>query len=813
MMIFFLSFSFLAFILSFCSGAPISIIKEQLELLDAESNSAPKSSPNDIIYLYSILYHRFIHFAPHLQNDLPECISSKFHLILLRYHKVFNDLFTESPIKCLQTVRIYSFELAFFFAEYITINAEVPHLSDLKYPLVYITDTDDESSIPEKIKNYILYLYENIAEKLVLAPFVAPTPRTNLTDSIIQGPYSAVHDWEGRKKILGEIIRMFKNVHEKSFDSKIVKKALEKILKYEFLIKEFQVDENGPCTDRFINTFRHLRSLPEKSIDSTKVFFLLEIYREHLINYHFTDPSVFPKEMLVIVCQTNFEKEEIFKLFKLPNEILLQDSIEDLRRYRMKEIYKLKEIQRPSFELANYKGHWHNLLNHKDGVVISKVENLGDGFTPKQENLEINTVLTPKEDLVNDISSKNENHKIVTRKKRRLGCVLTAKEEWFVKVYLTLSSMDLSIDLPSLKYLLDKCYTQFVNAPYSVSYFNFSFSTLKHFFSCFQTFLARNPDGQHSNEITQMHSILLSYYNCCRNHFSDSPLEFLREIRRNKGYELAYLFSYYAADQDDQSFDYLKKPLEEILKCNEANSLRMLAYRIFTFYKLIAEQILLKPFRSFTDQTSYFIAEWKMRKRFISEIIYTLTDLSKLSGNPKVDELIKEKIKEYEFIKREFQVNGEGPSIKHSVQIFRQLQSKINQGNSYEKISPNTKNLLTVFEIYYQNLCKWQFTDPSLFPKSMLAIISHQNLTKKKIFELFKVPIEERLQKAVKSLELVQIEGISSRVKSLGTNFISVESSDLSFRLELCHYLVNLKDVLTPSEDWNVKVYLALLND
>jgi hypothetical protein len=92
----------------------------------------------------------------------------------------------------------------------------------------------------------------------------------------------------------------------------------------------------------------------------------------------------------------------------------------------------------------------------------------------------------------------------------------------------------------------------------------------------------------------------------------------------------------------------------------------------------------------------------------------------------------------------------------------------------------------------------------------MLAIISHQYLKKKRLFELFKLPIGELLQEAIKSLELVQIEAIRSKVKKLEANFILAKSQDLSFRRAFWHNLINLDDVLTPFGKWIVKVYLTL---
>jgi hypothetical protein len=92
---FFLLFSLFEFLLTFCSGAPTNplIVKEQLALLDAELISAPKSSPNEIINLYSILHHRLINCKAFLSYYLPLEDSQKFLDILVQYRKIFRNFF------------------------------------------------------------------------------------------------------------------------------------------------------------------------------------------------------------------------------------------------------------------------------------------------------------------------------------------------------------------------------------------------------------------------------------------------------------------------------------------------------------------------------------------------------------------------------------------------------------------------------------------------------------------------------------------------------------------------------------------------
>jgi hypothetical protein len=809
---FFLS-SFLAIFLVCCSGAPTdpSILREQLALLDTESTSAPQSSPHDIINLYKILYYRFDRFKPFKFDDASSEESSKFLEILLRYHKIFQSIFTLSPLETLQTVRLYgSLDLASFFSEYITMRADAPNLFDMKFPLQEIKNNGS----PENDET-ILYNYEYIAQNLILTPFAAPSHRKNSIDSNIQGPYSAAHDWDERKEFLREIIRMFKKVHEKSADQFIIQKAFRRIKKYEFLIKEFQVDEQGPCIDHFTNSFRHLQSLSETSENARrKYFFLIKAYRRHLINYQFTDPSIFPQPMLATVCRKYFDKKESSKLLNYPTRRLLQKANKDLRENRLEKIYKKKKILRPTFKLANYRGLWHNLLNLEDGPV-SKEEKHGDVPTPKENNL-LEGTGSKEENYVKDVIAKNGNPEFT----------LTPKEKWFVKVSLSIPYLDLSINSSSLKYELDKFATQLASAKDRLPYFLGLFSSLKYNYSSFQNYLVRNPDGQNSTEISLMHSILLEYYRNCQHFFTNSSKEYLLRIRLEGNFALAYLFLVFALRKTDLSFNNLKRPLDLILGYNDPIKCFMdQPLLISAKYGLLAKEILQRPYKSkdqtqntnsidlsTTPENSYScIVDWKERKEILAEIVNSFKDLSEMTKEIEgKNKFLWGKIEKYEFIIREFQVDNNGPSMDHCVQIFHQLQRQVKQKDFYGDITPITKKLHSLFKVYYQNLYEWQFINPILCPRPMLAIISHQDLNKRKIFKLLKLPIRELVQEAVKSLEEVQIEDIISRIKNLESNFILAKSHDLTFRREVWHNLINREDVLTPFGKWIVKVYLAL---
>jgi hypothetical protein len=371
-----------------------------------------------------------------------------------------------------------------------------------------------------------------------------------------------------------------------------------------------------------------------------------------------------------------------------------------------------------------------------------------------------------------------------------------------------ISSSEISTDLLSLKDQLKVFHNEFTAAPKNFIDF---FPNLKRLYSCCRTLLKTNP---RSKEISQMSLIMYDYCINCQKCFTESSLDCLRSVREYRNFELIYLFSYYlTVIKDKFSFKTLSHPLEVIRRYNKTNwCFTEHKYHIVTHYGSIFRRILGKPFvapqeqANLSDdskapsQTRYDTGlDWKERKKILNEVIYTLMDL-----NVKNPCGVTFKIEKYEFVKREFQIDNNEPNFDHSVQIFHQLQRQISQSGKI-----NYK-LLALFRIYYIHLGTWQMIDPILFPKQMLAIISHQNLRRKKMIKLFKLPIKDIFQRAVKSLEEGQIKDLNSKVCNLDTNFIPAKSHGKSFGRELWHNLMNLEKVLTPFEQWIVKVYLVL---
>jgi hypothetical protein len=376
-----------------------------------------------------------------------------------------------------------------------------------------------------------------------------------------------------------------------------------------------------------------------------------------------------------------------------------------------------------------------------------------------------------------------------------------------------------------MKYQLETVATDLSDAPYSIDNLIDFFPTLKHLYSCFLTQIVRNTEIQNYDKvISQMHSILFEYCMNCQNCYTQSPLAFLRAVRVYRNAELTYLFLFYVTIRYDYCFKNLKKPIEKILKCkNENICFKETNIDITIYYGYIATEILCKPFVAYFQgqispktgpPTQYItIIDWEERKKILMEIIFSLKDLLKIATNQGSSYLFMErKIEKYEFITMEFQVDSMGPSLDHSLYIFHKLQSQIDQTDSYEDISPDTKKLLSLFKVYYQNLIRWQFTDPILFPKPMLAIISIDLLGEKEIFNLFKLPVDARLKRAVELLENYQIMDLTFLAKLQKTTFQTTKPPKLIVRLTNLHNLLNLKNVFTPQGEWIVKCYLALKN-
>jgi hypothetical protein len=395
-------------------------------------------------------------------------------------------------------------------------------------------------------------------------------------------------------------------------------------------------------------------------------------------------------------------------------------------------------------------------------------------------------------------------------------------------VFSLISCSEISTDSPSFKDHMEEFANELTAVPHSVDNFITFFPNLRYLFSCFKILIANDPYSEISDEISQMEWILLEYCTMCQNYFTESLIESLRAVRLYGNVELTYLFLFYVKTVDSgYSFNDLKRPLEKILKYNDADlCFEVLKFIICDYYGLIANEILSKPFvatcqdqaiskngPNITPPTKYKAAlDWEERKKILKEIAFSLRDMSEMSKTLVGWHLFLMKKIKYEFIIREFQVGRNGPRFDHARYIFYRLQSLLEPRDSYKSMDEVTKNLLPLFRIYYIHRDQWQFIDPILIPKPMLAIISQNELKKKEIFELFKLPVEVLLKKAVESLETNQIMNLSLQAKLQKISYQSAMNRELAFRPLLLHNLMNLKNVFPSKGEWILKCYFALKN-
>jgi hypothetical protein len=350
----------------------------------------------------------------------------------------------------------------------------------------------------------------------------------------------------------------------------------------------------------------------------------------------------------------------------------------------------------------------------------------------------------------------------------------------------------------------------------------------------------------------KFNSIFYIYYAIIKRLFLESPIEFLQAARRYGNFEFAYYLAFILEikmDEKKDSFIY-EIPFMNIRKM-ETHSIENL--RNYPFFVL---KILNMPFKALSqnrdenknngieplygavgfvplnndiDSKTFYnpIADWEKRKEIMQEFILLFKSFFNSADqmNLQVKFLIR-KITMSEFLIKKFQVDSQGPSYDHFLSTFYWLKSLIQNCKSYTKISVLIKRLLSLYKLYCKHLTEHQLTDPSLFPTSMLAIISHKNLAKEKIFSLLKCPPDALRLKAIDSLRKFQLLKIYKRESEnpiskgfgckKGQIVKNVESKrkpvyyvslDKGFWLNL----LSLKNTFTPQEEWFIRVYLILL--
>lgn len=392
--------------LIFCSTLPRDCLPydEQIAELTADLD-ALQYSTSKMIDLFFNLKHFYRCFQSLFPFGAMGCESdkiSKFYDLLLRYYEIIRSFYLKSPVDCLQTIRLCgNFEFAYMLSWNLSIEHN-PSFCALQDPLYRIkVFTDDINRKFQSLKEGFLDNLGSIAKEILGRPYLEQADIDSDSNATPKSTYNAIVDWEMRKEALREVILSLKAFYKLAIhhdDKETIRCTMKKIKKYEFAIKKFQVDLNGPSYAHFLSLFHQIRCFVQQEdfyelIPSAtmRLFFLFKTYHKHLIRYQLIDPSQFPTPMLAIVCRRRLRKKRIFKLLKSPS--LLLDTIDFLRSYKIMPIY-------------NSIGDW-----------------------PSVNSWEL------KEGLANNLLS--------------FGGTFTRKERWIIEVYLALLNDELKAKLAS----------------------------------------------------------------------------------------------------------------------------------------------------------------------------------------------------------------------------------------------------------------------------------------------------------------------------------------------------------------------------
>jgi hypothetical protein len=356
----------------------------------------------------------------------------------------------------------------------------------------------------------------------------------------------------------------------------------------------------------------------------------------------------------------------------------------------------------------------------------------------------------------------------------------------------------------------------------------FSFKSLyKHFES---KFVKLNQEIKEFNNL-KLESVLSRYHTLIISFYTSSPLESLRAVRLYSNFEFAYLFIRYIRRNYYCSLSDFEYPVRQILRGLNPK-FRNRNANIFKEYAGSVKRIMKKSFKELelaqpckdkvsklaTQNSSYNVdLDWEERREILREIILIIKSLNIFSRHLSTDVSdffvkIKGKVEKYEFAVKNFQVDSQGPSLSHFLSIFYRLQRQFQNVKFYEDLPSNAKKLLFLFKIYWHHLIRNQLTDPQLFPKKILALVSHIDRGNRKIFEHLKPTID--LRKTVASLRKRQLFVIFndetgdriSEICKIETN----SQAEFDLGKGVWHNLLNYKDILAPGDEWLIKVYLAL---
>jgi hypothetical protein len=215
---------------------------------------------------------------------------------------------------------------------------------------------DDVATLTEEeLHAELFYIIDYPIRKVLFKPFglcenhfERYSKQTIIPDCV----YDASADWKQRKKVVKELLRgtrrLLRSVRY-SKDGNLIKRMTNEIIGYEFIIKNFQVDSDGPIHSQFFSLNAWLlrlfnkgeRALSEEEmyLIKKKLLPLYRVYAVHIFKNQRSDPASFPLQMLAIGSIWSFNryitKKTIIEFFKLSEKDLLSRVIEGLQESKL----------------------------------------------------------------------------------------------------------------------------------------------------------------------------------------------------------------------------------------------------------------------------------------------------------------------------------------------------------------------------------------------------------------------------------------------------------------------------------------------
>ena len=323
-----LPYFFLAFSLPSCLSSTLSVSEYKYLISELVGMNFSETNLIDSFYRLKGFYNKVQNLIGTVKGENLK-ICTEFHSTLTKYYMVASKYYTESPTECIQFVRLYgNIEFIYFFYSIIS-KSGIPAFHFTKEVLKKLNKPGNLNSKSKRLGPSIVENYENIAKGILYRSFKNSKRNNSFNidnQCTSEDCNGAVADWDTRKGALQEIILSLRGAYKFSMrlkDGRLSEKIKQDIACYQFLIKEFQIDSEGPKYDHFLYVFHNLRLLaqkmtyencPQYTISNWIAIFRVHCW--HLTDAQLTDLVGFSKFSLSLIACWPMENEQFFQLLK-----------------------------------------------------------------------------------------------------------------------------------------------------------------------------------------------------------------------------------------------------------------------------------------------------------------------------------------------------------------------------------------------------------------------------------------------------------------------------------------------------------------